>query len=101
MSTPLRIEFEGALCHVTARGDRREAIYEDDEDRVRFLGVLGDVVERFNLGCHAYCLRTNHYHLVFETPDGNLPKAMRQLNGVYTQSANRRHVRSGHVFQGR
>ena len=57
--------------------------------------------ERFNWLCHAYCLMTNHYHLMVETPDGNLAKGMRQLNGVYTQRINRRHRRSGHVFQGR
>jgi REP element-mobilizing transposase RayT len=101
MSRPLRIEFAGALYHVTARGNRREAIYEDDADRRLFLDVLGDVVERFNWLCHAYCLMTNHYHLMVETPDGNLAKGMRQLNGVYTQKINRRHRRSGHVFQGR
>ncbi len=101
MSRPLRIEFPGALYHVTARGNRREAIYEDDKDRRLFLDGLGDVVDRFNWLCHAHCLMTNHYHLVVETPDGNLAKGMRQLNGVYTQTINRRHGRSGHVFQGR
>ena len=101
MARPLRIEFNGALYHVTARGDRREAIYEDDEDRERFLEVLAEVVERFNWICHAYCLMSNHYQLVVETPDGNLSKGMRQLNGVYTQASNRRHRRTGHLFQGR
>ena len=101
MSRPLRIEFPGALYHVTARGNRREAIYEDDGDRRLFLEVLGEVVENFNWLCHAYCLMTDHYHLVVETPDGNLAKGMRQLGGVYTQKLNRRHDRSGHVFQGR
>jgi REP element-mobilizing transposase RayT len=101
MARPLRIEFPGALYHVTSRGDRREAIYEDDEDRERFLAVLAEVVERFNWLCHAYCLMTNHYHLVVETPDGNLSKGMRQLNGVFTQACNRRHERMGHLFQGR
>lgn len=101
MARPIRIEFSGALYHVTARGDRREAIYEDDEDRKVFLEVLGRVVTDFNWICHAYCLMTNHYHLVVETPDGNLSKGMRQLNGVYTQYSNRRHARTGHLFQGR
>lgn len=101
MARPLRIEFAGALYHVTSRGDRREPIFEDDEDRVKFLNVLAEVVERFNWLCHAYCLMTNHYHLVVETPDGNLSKGMRQLNGMYTQASNRRHQRSGHLFQGR
>lgn len=101
MARPLRIEFTGALYHVTSRGDRREAIYEDDADRTRFLEVLGQVAADFNWVVHAYCLMTNHYHLVVETPDGNLSKGMRQLNGVYTQYSNRRHRRVGHLFQGR
>lgn len=101
MARPLRIEFAGALYHLTSRGDRREAIYEDDEDRQRFLDVLAEVVERYNWICHAYCLMTNHYHLVAETVEGNLSQGMRQLNGVYTQASNRRHGRTGHLFQGR
>lgn len=101
MARPLRIEFSGALYHVTSRGDRREDIFEDDEDRVRFLEVLGEVVTRFRWLCHAYCLMTNHYHLLVETPEANLSRGMRHLNGVYTQASNRRHGRSGHVFQGR
>lgn len=101
MARPIRIEFDGALYHVTARGNRREAIFEDDADREHFLEVLGDTVTRFNWLCHAYCLMGNHYHAVITTPDGNLSKGMRQLNGVYTQWSNRRHNRIGHVFQGR
>lgn len=101
MARPIRIEFCGALYHVTSRGDRREAIYEDDADRSRFLEVLAQVVSDANWVCHAYCLMGNHYHLVIETPDKNLSKGMRQLNGVYTQTSNRRHGRVGHLFQGR
>jgi putative transposase len=101
MARPLRVEFAGALYHVTARGNRREEIYFDDQDRQRFLALLAEVCDRFNWLIHAYCLMTNHYHLVVETPDGNLSKGMRQLNGVYTQAVNRRHRRVGHVFQGR
>ncbi|HLF96201.1 MAG TPA: transposase [Methylococcaceae bacterium] len=101
MARPLRIEFPGALYHVTSRGDRREDIFEDDDDRALFLAVLGQVIQDFNWVCHAYCLMGNHYHLVVETPDGNLSPGMRQLNGVFTQKTNRRHGRSGHVFQGR
>jgi len=101
MARPIRIEFCGALYHVTSRGDRREAIYEDDDDRARFLDILAQVVADANWLCHAYCLMSNHYHLVIETPDKNLAKGMRQLNGVYTQSSNRRHGRVGHLFQGR
>jgi len=101
MARPLRIEFAGALYHVTSRGDRRESIFEDDKDRRMLLDVLAEVVQRFNWVCHAYCLMTNHYHLVVETVEGNLSKGMRQLNGVYTQASNRRHRRVGHLFQGR
>jgi REP element-mobilizing transposase RayT len=101
MSRPLRLEFAGALYHVTSRGDRREDIYESDADRQSFLNVLGDVCVRYNWSCHAYCLMGNHYHLLIETPDANLSKGMRQLNGVYTQIFNRSNNRVGHVFQGR
>jgi putative transposase len=101
MARPLRIEFPGAVYHVTSRGNAREAIYLTQNDRKLFLKILEDTVEKFNWICHAYCLLTNHYHLLIETPDGNLSRGMRQLNGVYTQSFNRRHNRVGHVFQGR
>jgi REP element-mobilizing transposase RayT len=101
MSRPLRLEFPNALYHVTSRGDRRENIFEDDDDRLRFLEILGAVVVDYNWLCHGYCLMDNHYHLLIETLDGNLSKGMRQLNGVYTQASNRRHGRSGHLFQGR
>jgi REP element-mobilizing transposase RayT len=101
MSRPLRIEYPGALYHVTSRGDRKEKIYEDNLDRLKFLDVLEEVIGSHNWICHAYCLMGNHYHLVIQTPDGNLSKGMRQLNGVYTQASNRRHERVGHLFQGR
>ena len=101
MSRPLRIEFAHGLYHVTSRGDGREDIYLDDSDRELFLEVLSETVDRFNWVIHAYCLMDNHYHLLVETPDGNLSKGMRQLNGVYTQRFNRKRKRVGHVFQGR
>ena len=101
MARPLRLEFPGALYHVTSRGNRQENIYLDDGDRSGFLDVLGDVCHRFLWTMHAYCLMTNHYHLVVETADSNLSRGMRHLNGVYTQRFNRRHGRVGHVFQGR
>ena len=101
MARPLRLEFAGALYHVTSRGDRREAIYEDDADRHMFLSLLDQVCEAHNLLCHAYCLMGNHYHILIETPDANLSKGMRQLNGMYTQKFNHKHGRVGHVFQGR
>jgi len=101
MARPLRIELAGGLYHVTSRGDRREEIFRDDQDREDWLTVLGEVCSRFNWRCHAYCEMTNHYHFVAETPDANLSKGMRQLNGVYTQRFNRRHGMVGHLFQGR
>ena len=101
MARPLRIEYAGALYHVTSRGDRQEAIFDDDQDRRAFLNILGEVVSRFHWRCHAYCLMGNHYHLMIETPEANLTKGMRHLNGVFTQWSNRRHKRSGHLFQGR
>lgn len=101
MARQLRIEYPNAVYHVTSRGNARADIFIDDTDRENFLGVMGKVVTRYNWFCHAYCLMDNHYHLLIETPDGNLSEGMRQLNGVYTQASNRRHGRVGHIFQGR
>jgi len=101
MARPLRIEYEGALHHVTSRGNRQEAIFEDDKDRQKFLEILGDVVKQMQWVCCGYCLMGNHYHLMIQTPFANLSKGMRQLNGTYTQASNRRHRRVGHLFQGR
>jgi putative transposase len=101
MARPLRIEFPGALYHVTSRGNERKAIFRDDGDRTRFLERLAAVVARQRLRIHAYALMRNHYHLLVETPEGNLPQALAQLNGAYTQEFNRRHHRSGHLLQGR
>ena len=101
MARPLRLEFPGAVYHVTSRGNARQAIFLDKDDRESFLGILSSVVARFNWLCHAYCLMETHYHLLVETLEGNLSRGMRQLNGVYTQVSNRRHKRVGHLFQGR
>jgi len=101
MARPLRIEFPSAVYHVTTRGNARANIFEDDTDRNLFCTVLGQVVKRFNWLCHAYCLMSNHYHLLIETPDGNLSAGMRQLNGIYTQAFNRKHWKDGHLFKGR
>ncbi len=101
MARPLRIEYSGALYHVTSRGNEKKSIFKDDKDRKIFLEVLQEVNERFYWLCHAYTLMDNHYHLVIETPEGNLSQGMRQLNGVYTQAFNKRHQRVGHLFQGR
>jgi len=101
MSRPLRIEFHGALYHVTSRGDRREPIYRDDEDRRIYLDVLAQAMDRFDAKVSAYCLMGNHYHLVVQTGQPNLSRLMRHLNGVYTQRFNQRHGLVGHLFQGR
>jgi putative transposase len=101
MSRPLRLEFAGALYHVTSRGNERKAIYLNETDSQAFLDLIAQVCERFNWVIHAYCLMTNHYHLLVETPEANLSAGMRQLNGVYTQLFNRTHKRVGHLFQGR
>lgn len=101
MARPLRIEYSGAVYHVTARGNARMAIFLDDADRRRFLALFEEVVARFKWDCHAYCLMEDHYHLLVETSTGNLSAGMRQINGVFTQYFNRRHERVGHLFQGR
>ncbi len=101
MARPLRIEYAGAVYHVTSRGNARQSIFKDDQDRQQFLRTLKRITDRYRWVFHAYCLMKNHYHLVVETPEGNLAKGMREINGVYTQSYNRRHHRSGHLFQGR
>ena len=101
MARPLRIEFPGAVYHITGRGNDRQEIFGDDSDRKAFLEILSRVCARYHWLCHAYCLMDNHYHLLIETPEGNLSIGMRQLNGVYTQLFNRVHGRVGHLFQGR
>lgn len=101
MSRPLRIEFPGATYHVTSRGACREAIFSDDDDRMRPLEVLASAAERFEAVVLAFCLMGNHYHLVLRTHRPNISQVMRHINGVYTQAFNRRHGKVGHVFQGR
>jgi len=88
MARPFRIEYPGTLYHVTSRGSARQYIFREDEDREVFLDILHQVVDRHRWYCHAYCLMGNHYHLVIETPEGNLSRCMRHLNGVYTQTYN-------------
>jgi putative transposase len=101
MARPLRIEYAEAVYHVTSRGNARKSIFRDDKDRGMLINILEEVNDRYHWLCHAYCLMSNHYHLVIETPDGNLSKGMRHLNGVYTMRFNRHHGSVGHVFQGR
>ena len=101
MARKPRIEFAGAVYHVISRGDRGEAIYQDDEDRRLFLQFLGEVCDRTGWLIHAFVVLTNHYHLLLETPEANLVVGMKWLQGTYTQRFNRRHRLRGHLFQGR
>ena len=101
MPRPLRLQFAGAVYHVTSRGNARQRIFFNDADRELFLKTLAHVVSRYGWICHAYCLMANHYHLLIETPKANLSIVMRQLNGIFTQSFNRSHKRVGHLFQAR
>lgn len=101
MARPLRIEFPGAWYHVMNRGAGRKAIFLNDGDRVQFLKVVDDVVDTYRLEVHAYCLMNTHYHLLVRTPRGNLARAMRHLNGVYTQRFNRARRLDGPLFRGR
>ena len=101
MARPLRIEYPGALYHVTSRGNARADIVGDDGDRQIFVDTLSATVDRFGWLCHAWCLMDHHYHVLVVTPAPNLSRGMRHLNGVFTQRLNRRHGRVGHVFQGR
>lgn len=101
MARPLRIEFAGALYHITSRGNDRQPIYNNDADRTQFLEQLNGTCDRYDWLCHAYCLMTNHYHLLIQTRTATLSKGMKLLNGRYTQHFNMAHTRTGHVFQGR
>jgi REP element-mobilizing transposase RayT len=97
----LRIQYPGALYHVMNRGDRREAIFEDDTDRRRFLETLAEACQKTGWRVHAFCLMSNHFHLVIETPQANLAAGMKWLLSTYTARFNRRHKEFGHLFSGR
>lgn len=101
MARPLRIEYPGALYHITSRGNARQKIFLDDKDYYLFLKCLDLTSKRYSFLVYSFCLMPNHYHLLLETPEGNLSKIMRQLNGVYTQKFNKKYGRVGHIFQGR
>jgi putative transposase len=101
MPRKARIEFPGALYHVLDRGDRREAIFADEEDRLAFLRTLEEVCRRTGWWVHAYVLMSNHYHLLLETPEANLVAGMKWFQSTYTLRFNRRHRQGGHLFQGR
>jgi putative transposase len=101
MARPLRIEYAGAFYHVTARGNERKAVFKSRRDREQFLGYLESATERYGAVIHVYCLMDNHYHLLIETPLGNLSKIMQHINGAYTMYFNTKRKRCGHLLQGR
>jgi putative transposase len=97
----LRVEYEGAIYHVMNRGDRREPIFRDEEDRLLFLQTLEQACEKTDWRVHAWCLMLNHFHLVIETPKANLVAGMKWFLGTYTGRFNRKHKLFGHLFSGR
>ncbi len=101
MARPLRIIFPGAYYHVTARGNERADIYKSQRDREKFLSYLESASARYGAFIHAFCLMRNHYHLLLETPQGNLSEIMQHINGAYTTYFNVKRKRAGHLFQGR
>ncbi len=101
MARPLRIEFPGAFYHITSRGNKRHNIFTNHEDRNLWINILAKVVKIHGWICYAFCLMDNHYHLVIQTPHGDLSKGMRDLNGMYTQFFNETHQTTGHIYQGR
>ncbi|MCW8972309.1 MAG: transposase [Gammaproteobacteria bacterium] len=101
MARPLRIEYPGAWYHVMNRGAGRQQIFKNDDHYRHFLSLLAETKERFGAEWHAYCLMGNHYHLLVRTPEGNLQRIMRHINGLYTQYFNRSTRRDGPLFRGR
>ena len=101
MARPLRVEFPGAFYHVINRGNAGKAIFRSNRDREKFLEYVGKAVERFGIKVHTYCLMTNHYHFLIETPEANLSRANQWLNVSYAAYFNRKRQRRGHLFQGR
>lgn len=101
MARQLRIEYQGAFYHVISRGERKENIFYDDNDRMKFLEKLGETVVKFNLKIHCYALMDNHFYLLLETPEGNLLKAMHYLYTNYSNWLKSKHQVIGPVFQGR
>ena len=101
MSRPLRIEYSGAFDHVTSCGNERKTVFQSNRDREKYLFYLESAHERYGAVIHVYCLMGNHYHLLLETPRGNLSKILHYINGAYTTYFNIKRSRSGHLFQGR
>ncbi|PHS17093.1 MAG: hypothetical protein COA86_10575 [Kangiella sp.] len=101
MPRPTRIEYEGAFHHVMNRGRHNQVIYRNDDDFEMFLNTLSEVTQEYSAIIHAYCLMTNHYHLLIETPKANLSQIMKHINGLYTQRYNRKYKKDGTLFRGR
>ena len=101
MARPLRIEYPGAFYHVTSRGNEQKDVFKSQKDREKFLSYLESATERYGAVIHAYCMLSNHYHILLETPAGNLSQIMRHINGAYTIYFNIKRKRAGHLFQGR
>ncbi|MGR3319415.1 MAG: transposase [Candidatus Anammoxibacter sp.] len=101
MARPLRIEYDGAWYHFTSRGNERNKIFKDDNDRSKFLDILKESLEIYKVELHGYVLMENHFHLILNTPLGNLGRFAQRFNTAYTVYYNRRHKRSGHLYQGR
>ncbi len=101
MARPLRITYPGAFYHVTSRGNERKDIFKSKRDREKFLEYFESAAKRYDAVIHVFCLMDTHYHLLLETPSGNLPQIMRHINGAYTTYFNVKRGRSGHLFQGR
>lgn len=101
MARPLRITFPGAFYHITSRGNEGKVVFKSKRDREKFLEYLESATRRYDALIHAYCMMDNHYHLMLETPSGNLSQIMRHINGAYTTYFNIKRKRSGHLFQGR
>ncbi len=101
MTRPLRIQYPGAWYHIMNRGRRREDIFSTDQDYITFIEVLKEAISLWNINIVAYCLMPNHYHLLLHTPEGNLSRCMRHINGVYTQRYNSKNRYDGQLFRGR
>jgi REP element-mobilizing transposase RayT len=101
MARPLRIQYAEAFYHVTSRGNERKAVFLTDRDREKFLSYLESAHVKYGAIIHVYCLMDNHYHLLLETPRGNLSQILHHINGAYTTYFNVKRQRSGHLFQGR
>ena len=99
MARKLRIQYPGAVYHVMNRGDHREVIFCDEDDQGLFLATLGEGCQKTAWQVHSFCLMSNHFHLVIETPNANLVEGMKWLLGVYTSRFNRRHKLFGHLFK--